>query len=355
MLLPLEAFRGVFALVIVLHHLKINTFIHTSNFIQNGGLVVDFFFVLSGFIIAYNYLGKINSKKEIITFQKKRFYRLYPLHLLTLIIFIFIEVLKLLAIKYTTFEPTYLPFDSFNNYYSLASNFFLLHGWYGWSYNLPSWSISTEFYTYLIFALIIYKFPNQNRIFYLLIFLSLVIFLLEHYGLALLENIIYPTRCIYSFFIGVLTYYFFSQYSKEINHILPLILLMLSIIFISKSHNLAMNYRYIFAPLVFAFTIFFTANLKKNNFYYKILSNKFFVYLGSISYGIYMIHFAIIWFFRQISRLLFNVSEDDNILIFDTNLSLFLTIFLLSLVIFLSHISLHYFESKFRIKSKRSF
>ena len=53
MLLPLETFRGAFALVIVLHHLKINTFIHTSNFIQNGGLVVDFFFVLCGFIIVF--------------------------------------------------------------------------------------------------------------------------------------------------------------------------------------------------------------------------------------------------------------------------------------------------------------
>ena len=354
MLLPLETFRGAFALVIVLHHLKINTFIHTSNFIQNGGLVVDFFFVLSGFIIAYNYLGKINSKKEVITFQKKRFYRLYPLHLLTLIIFIFIEMLKLFAIRYTNFEPTYLPFDSFNNYYSLVSNFFLLHGWYGWSYNLPSWSISAEFYTYLIFALIIYKFVNQNRIFYLLIFLSLVIFLLEHSGLELLRNFIYPTRCIYSFFIGVLTYHFFSQHNKSVNYILPLILLILSLIFISQSHNLAINYRYIIAPFFFAITIFFTANLKQNNFYYNILSNKFFVYLGSISYGIYMIHFAVVWFFRQISRFFYNVNESDNILIFDTHISLLLTIFVLALVIFLSHISLHYFESKFRIKGKRA-
>ena len=354
MLLPLETFRGVFALVIVLHHLKINTFIHTSNFIQNGGLVVDFFFVLSGFIIAYNYLGKINSKKEVILFQKKRFYRLYPLHLLTLILFIFIEVLKLLAIKYTAFEPTYRPFDSFNNYYSLVSNFFLLHGWYGWSYNLPSWSISTEFYTYLIFALIVYKFINQNRIFYLLIFLSLVIFLLEHYGLASLQNFIYPTRCVYSFFIGVLTYYFFSKYYKTVSFILPLIFLILSLIFISKSHNLAMNYRYIFAPLFFSLTIFFTANLKEDNFYYNILSNKFTVYLGSISYGIYMIHFGVIWFFRQISRFFFNINDYDDILIFHKNISLLLTIFILALVIFLSHISLHYFENKFRIKSKRS-
>jgi peptidoglycan/LPS O-acetylase OafA/YrhL len=78
MLLSFETFRGIFALTIVLHHLKINTFIYESNFIQNGGLVVDFFFVLSGFVISYNYAGKINTKKDLIDFQKKRFYRLYP-------------------------------------------------------------------------------------------------------------------------------------------------------------------------------------------------------------------------------------------------------------------------------------
>ena len=147
MILPLETFRGIFALTIVLHHLRVNTFIHNSNFVQNGVLAVDFFFVLSGFVIAYNYIDKINSKKELITFQKKRFYRLYPLHLLTLFVFIFIELLKLFATKYTDFETTYIPFGDFNNYYSLISNFFLVHGLYGWSFNLPSWSISTELYT----------------------------------------------------------------------------------------------------------------------------------------------------------------------------------------------------------------
>ena len=115
-----------------------------------------------------------------------------------------------------------------------------------------------------------------------------------------------------------------------------------------------MNYRYILAPLFFALTIFFTAKLKEDNIYYKILSNKFTVYLGSISYGIYMIHFGVIWFFRQISRFFFNISDYDNILIFHKNMSLLLTIFILALVIFLSHISLHYFENKFRIKSKIS-
>jgi peptidoglycan/LPS O-acetylase OafA/YrhL len=353
MILPLESFRGIFALTIALHHFKINTLIYSSNYIQNGSLVVDFFFVLSGFVIAFNYIDKINSKKEIITFQKKRFYRLYPLHLLTLLIFVFIEVLKIFIINYTDLEPTYLPFDSFNNYYSLVSNFFLLHGLYGTSYNIPSWSISAEFYVYFIFALIVYKFINQNKFFYLLIVISLIVFLLEHYGLKSLQKFIYPTRCLYSFFIGVLTYYFFNKNQKKINYILPLICLLMSIVFIIKSHKLDVNFRYIIAPLFFAPTIFFTANLKNENFYYKILSNKFFVYLGSLSYGIYMIHFAVIWFFRQISKFFYNVLELDNLLIFDKSTGIIITVFFIALLIFLSHISLHYFEKKFRFKNKK--
>ena len=43
MILPLETLRGIFALVIVLHHLKIETFIQKSKIILNGALVVDFF------------------------------------------------------------------------------------------------------------------------------------------------------------------------------------------------------------------------------------------------------------------------------------------------------------------------
>ena len=350
MILPLETFRGIFAITIVLHHLRVNTFIHTSDFIQNGGLVVDFFFVLSGFVIAYNYIDKINNKNDLIIFQKKRFYRLYPLHLLTLFVFIFIEILKLIANKYTNFQTTYVPFGNFNNFFALISNFFLIHGWYGWSYNLPSWSISTEFYTYFIFGLIICYLGNKNRYFYLMIFFSLLIFMFNQYGYTILDKFVYPTRCIYSFFIGVITHYFYSKNQKKIEYIIPLIFTFLSLFFISESHKLELNYKYIFSPILFSFTIFFVANLKDNNFFYKILTNKFFVYLGSISYGVYMIHFAIVWFFRQISRFLFKISENGVILIFNKYVAEMLTFLVLAIVIFLAHISLHYFENKFKIK-----
>ena len=349
MILPLETFRGIFALVIVLHHLKIETFIQRSDFIINGGLVVDFFFVLSGFVISLNYFNKIHTKRDLINFQKKRFLRLYPLHLLTLFIFIIIELIKLFVNKFTGLQSLYEPFSGFNNYYSLVANFFLLHGWYGWSFNLPSWSISTEFYTYLIFGLLILLFSKKTIYFLILILFSLIIFILNNQGFESLNNAIYPTRCIYSFFMGVITYLIFKRFENFSSSIFSLLFIFMSFAFINFSHYLNLNEKYIIAPLIFSITIFFVSSLNSNLLLYKILSNSFTVYLGSISYGVYMIHFGMVWFFRQFSRFALNTNQTkDDYLIFDWYIGELMTLIFVIILIFISHLSLKYFENKFR-------
>tara|TARA_Y100000590_G_scaffold467985_1_gene648879 strand:- start:1110 stop:2156 length:1047 start_codon:yes stop_codon:yes gene_type:complete len=348
MILPLETFRGIFALIIVLHHLKIDTFIQKSNIIINGGLVVDFFFVLSGFVISLNYLDRINSKSDLINFQKKRFLRLYPLHLLTLLIFIIIEIIKLLVENYTNLKSTYAPFSGFNNFYSLIANFFLLHGWYGWSFNLPSWSISTEFYTYLIFALVVLNTQKKLYFFVILILFSLALFILNNNGHSYLDNLIYPARCIYSFFLGTLTFLIFKKHKKKFPDLFTYLLITLCFVLIYFSNHLTYNNKYILAPLLFCVTILFVSCLNQNSSLYKILSNKYTVYLGSISYGVYMIHFGLVWFFRQFCRFIFNISENDNYLEFNYYLGELFTILFIILVIYLSHLSLRYFENKFR-------
>ena len=349
MIFPLETFRGIFALVIVLHHLKIESFIQRSNFITNGGLVVDFFFVLSGFVISLNYLDKINNKSDLFNFQKKRFLRLYPLHILTLFIFIIIEFIKIFVNNFTSLQSLYEPFSGFNNYYSLVANFFLLHGWYGWSFNLPSWSISTEFYTYLIFGLLILFFSKKSLYFIILILISIFIFVLNNQGLKILDNFIYPTRCIYSFFLGALTYLIFRKYRNYSSTVFSLIFILLSFSIIHFSDQFNQNNKYVIAPLIFSFTIFFVSSLNSNLFLYKVLSNKFTVYLGSISYGIYMIHFGMVWFFRQFCRFILDINQtNDNYLLFNQYIGEIFTIIFLIILIFVSHLSLKYFENRFR-------
>ena len=50
----LESLRGIAAITVVLFHWEVNSILN-NNFTKNGWIMVDFFFVLSGFIIAYNY------------------------------------------------------------------------------------------------------------------------------------------------------------------------------------------------------------------------------------------------------------------------------------------------------------
>ena len=118
--------------------------------------MVDFFFVLSGFVIAFNYIDRIYSLPELLTFQKKRFWRLYPLHLITLFLFVGIEIAKyIVEIQYGLVANNQA--FSQNNFTSFLANIFLVQNLLitDPTFNTVSWSISSEFYTYTLFALLL--------------------------------------------------------------------------------------------------------------------------------------------------------------------------------------------------------
>ena len=71
-LLPLESLRGIAAISVALYHF--NTGSHFNNaFVSNAWLMVDFFFVLSGFVIALNYIDNIKSAKNYLRFKRRDF------------------------------------------------------------------------------------------------------------------------------------------------------------------------------------------------------------------------------------------------------------------------------------------
>lgn len=150
MIKPLTSLRFLFALMVFLHHLSFlklhgegyNAFYKL--FCAEGYIGVNFFFMLSGFILAYVYQDKIIDKSVSPSkFWIYRFARIYPLHLLTLII---------------ALPITYKLFLSGLGTWVLqfASNLFLLHSLiphsdYYFSFNSVSWSISAEMVFYLLF------------------------------------------------------------------------------------------------------------------------------------------------------------------------------------------------------------
>lgn len=134
----LTGLRIVAAGMIVVHHSRALQ-IPVPNYSLDHG--VSFFFVLSGFIIAYAY-PSLDSKGDVLRFFAARFARIWPAHIVALL-------LVLVCLQQ--------PLDK-----TIVANAFLVHGWipsWPWyfSYNAPSWSISTECFFYVAFVPLIFR------------------------------------------------------------------------------------------------------------------------------------------------------------------------------------------------------
>lgn len=95
MYIGLQVARGIAALLVVLLHATTgaNTFYSENifnNFWKFGHIGVDFFFVLSGFIIFYVHNDDTPNRNSITTYIKKRLIRIYPPYLLITILLILI-------------------------------------------------------------------------------------------------------------------------------------------------------------------------------------------------------------------------------------------------------------------------
>ena len=118
-----------------------------------AALGVSFFFSLSGFVLFYNYHDREFNLNFLKKFYYDRIARIWPTHLLGLILFIIVFKSQEVDFIYIT---------------RLLSNAFLLHTWvpndlYNLSFNGPSWSISTELFFYLSFPFIVIGY-KANRI-----------------------------------------------------------------------------------------------------------------------------------------------------------------------------------------------
>src|SRR6202142_2994764 len=94
---PLESLRGVAALIVVVYHAVWLNPVTNSRFFLNGALMVDFFFVLSGFVIFHSYGSRLSSLRDFGRFLWLRLGRLYPLHFAFLLVFLAIEAAKYFA------------------------------------------------------------------------------------------------------------------------------------------------------------------------------------------------------------------------------------------------------------------
>jgi peptidoglycan/LPS O-acetylase OafA/YrhL len=148
----LDSYRFIAASLVVLHHY------HADFAMRLGALtpivtrlevMVDFFFALSGFVIAVTYARSMTGIGDYLIFLKRRVARLYPLHLAILSVFVGLALVNKFGLL-TANHVQELDFDT------LPANLLMLHAWGTTghlSFNASSWSISAEWLAYLLFPL----------------------------------------------------------------------------------------------------------------------------------------------------------------------------------------------------------
>ena len=159
----LDSWRGLCACLVAVYHAPIYSHIFFAPLVRNAWLFVDFFFVLSGFVLSHAYFHKLNNIRQAVDFLIRRFGRLWPLHAATASLLISYELIRLagnMALGHPLIHVA-LAREPVMGALSILANALLLNSmglqqWFAgrFEWNFPSWRISVEFYTCVLFALV---------------------------------------------------------------------------------------------------------------------------------------------------------------------------------------------------------
>jgi len=365
--IALDSWRGICALLVAAHHFFLfseNSF--NNRLIHSFSLFVDFFFVLSGFVIALNYSDKIKSKKDFISYAIKRFGRVWPLHAAVMIAFLLVYIIIRMCGESSPYtvgaSPTAYDYKKFPPVLMLLNSLGIFSG--GW--NLPSWSISAEFFSYLLFgAIFILPHKILPRLITAIVVTSFLLILFVGNDYIMLTAKFGFIRGFYGFGTGVLTYFAYKKIAAR-DAALPngtaieagTITLLILFLFVSVNADGSTTFWSMASPLVFGTTVLLFAN--GTGAVSGMLRRKIPTYLGKISYSIYINHWLIFVLLAFLSKVATDQSSYSTVLMWGRdylvwNLKDTLTFWIwfvvfIFFVISVSHVTYNYIEDVFRGK-----
>jgi|GEM_PF-622826 len=333
----IDGLRAIAVLSVICYHLKVD------GLFPGGYLGVDVFFVISGFLISSIILKEISNTGSFsfVNFYKRRIRRLVPVLLTVLLVSAVAAWLILLPTELISFGKA-----------GLASLFFVSnHYWYASSLEyeaqsslleplLHTWTLSIEEQFYILLPAILvlsYKyFRKQLTIIFLIITLASFIFatvytpLDESFGFYLL-----PSR-FWELSAGGMIAFYIERQSKILpgngflKNLPTLSLVILISCFVLFDENAGHPGLLTLIPVLATMCVLLFANFE--DFATKLLSHKMFVFVGLLSYSLYMWHFPIFAFAR-------NIRFENNFLDF---------VLWIGLTFLLSFLSYKFIEQPFR-------
>lgn len=291
----LESIRGLAAVLVVFFHLpNWNPFTFFRAF-EHLYIMVDLFFVLSGFVIYKSYQHKLRTFRDIAAFQALRLGRLYPVHVLFLSLFAAAEVCKVIAIwLYPDFQLEAWPFSN-NSLEALWQHLLLIQAMppasHSATFNVPAWSISVEFWTYLVFAASVACLRNLAWLLFLVL-AALSTTLLLILGGSEWSSFL---RCVAGFSFGCITAQLTTlQQRRFASELCILPILGIGALLFYKTGTSADLAIYPLTCLLILAIVQSGPNGAT-----RLLRQRQLVRLGELSYSIYMSHAFVIWVFSS--------------------------------------------------------
>ena len=329
----IDGLRALAVLPVILFHAGFEWF--------GGGFVgVDVFFVISGYLITTIIISELaEGKFSIVNFYERRARRILPALFFVMLMCIPFAWMWMLPDALENFGQSLVSTSLFSNnfllmktagYWDLASEYKPL---------MHTWSLAVEEQYYIIFPVFLifgWRFGNEKLI-WLILFISLISFTLSEYGWR--QNSIAhfyssPSRA-WELLAGSIAAFIYKHKGLKNNNglaFLGLIIILYSILTFNKETPFPSAFT--LAPVIG--TIFIILYADNKTFTGKILSSKILVGFGLISYSLYLWHQPIFAFGR--------IYKQDQITDFDSYI-------LLCLSVFLAFLTWKFIETPFRSKT----
>ena len=271
-------------------HFSARGYIAQLPLVQNAFLFVDFFFVLSGFVIGSSYGERLTAGYSVRDFMALRLGRIYPLHVAVLLAFVLFEFCLVLM-------PGLAQRGAFADPFSLttlAQSLLLIQIFVGpdiSAWNLPSWSIAAEIWTYLIFAVLFRWAPRLLMPFCVMSAIAAPVFLSmqsDRYMNVLHDGAL--ARCIFGFALGVIGWRLAGwaasvSLPRWADHGVEIGITAMIILFVSLAgagpFSVCAPFLFLAAVLIFS---------RERGGVSGFLRRGPFLLIGGLSYSIYMVH-----------------------------------------------------------------
>lgn len=283
--------RFIAAISIVIFHYGNKSPLFNNNYLgfifNQANIGVSYFFILSGFVMIIAYHKKVRI--EPIDYLKNRFARIYPIYFFAILLVFLLQIKK---------GEIYFS--------DMFTNLFLIQSWIPekvFTFNPPGWSLSVEFIFYLIFPFIYNKFyikKNRRLVYVSIILFWLISQIIFSLGLIFFENDFTlrrflkfnPIMHINEFLMGnIAGVYFINNLKMKKKYIDIKVLLLLACVLLALKFPFGLNYNngllvIFFTPLIILLSI-------NNGVITKFFKTRICVFLGEISYGIYILQFPV--------------------------------------------------------------